>query len=519
MLLLAGLCACPGTPEGDDPAEPPPASAMEAATPTPAAPAIPPLDLPAIPASGLSAAELHRRAVVVDLHADTLWQLWQKTVPGESPELPLQASPERLVAGGVDAQLYPIFVWPNGPSPRDVLFQVLEVWRRDLLGGYPTLEVARSAEDVVRLAAEGRPAALLAIEGAKGLEGEPGEIEEFIDAGLTYLSLTWNESNTFADGVKEQRHGGVTEAGRALLARLDEARVLADVSHTSVDTFWDVVTTAGRPVIASHSCARAVTDHPRNLDDTQLWAMADAGGVVALNFHARFLDAGDGGVDVSDLSAHVAHMRAVMGPGHVALGSDFDGRIVEPAGLPDAASASLAITERLLADGLAPDEVAGILGHDFLRVLHRVKTGEARAPLAHRPAPIVEVTASGNGETRGRLHDRNTTTAWTAPGVGASVVLRVTGPGVDRISLAADGPGRASAVSRVRVTAAAPAEGYDHTVEVDLLPGPRPTRVELPHTGCFDELVVTVEILALDGSEAPASLAEILPERRAVDCP
>ncbi|MDP7113836.1 MAG: dipeptidase, partial [Myxococcota bacterium] len=474
-LLLAGLLSCRG---GAVAADDPPAPPTTPELPTPAASRVAPLELPPIPDEDISAADLHRRAVVVDLHADTLWQLWKKTTPGEAPELPLQASPDRLRAGGVDAQLYPIFVWPQSASPRDVMFQTLEVWRRDLLAGYPDVEIARSAEDVLRLAGEGRPAALLAIEGAKGLVANPEEVEEFIDAGLTYLSLTWNESNGFADGVKEQQHGGATAAGLALVSRLDEARVLPDISHASVDTFWDVLTTATRPVIASHSNARAVTDHPRNLDDTQLWAIADVGGVVGINFHARFLSEGDAGADLSDLSAHVAHLRAVMGPGHVALGSDFDGRIVEPEGLPDASTASLAVTEALLADGLRPGEVAGILGHDFLGVLHETKRGTARTPLRHRPASILEVTGTGGDERLGWLRDRYTTTAWAAPvnkdAIGASVTLRVAGPGVDRISLAADGPDQPSSVTRVRISVRAPAEQFDYTVEVGLGEGPRP---------------------------------------------
>ena len=519
-LALVGQLACGG---GAGRAEPAPAAqpGTEQATPAPTGP--PPLALPPIPEAGISAADLHRQAVVVDLHADTLWQLWQKSTPGGAPELPLQASPDLLKAGGVDAQLYPIFVWPDSASPRDVLFETLQVWRSDLLDGYPEAEIARSADDVVRLAAAGQTAALLAIEGAKGLEGDPTEIEAFIDAGLTYLSLTWNESNGFADGVKEQQHGGATTAGLALISRLDEARVLPDISHASVDTFWDVLTTATRPVIASHSNARAVTDHPRNLDDSQLWAIADVDGVVGINFHARFLSEGGAGAGLPDLSAHVAHLRAVMGPGHVALGSDFDGRIVEPEGLPDASTASLAVTETLLADGLRPGEVAGILGHDFLGVLHETKRGTARTPLQHRPASILEVTGTGGDERQGWLRDRYTTPAWAAPAgkdaVGASVTLRIAGPGVDRISLAADGPDQPSSVTRVRVVVRAPAEQFDHTVEVGLVEGPRPTRVELPHTECFEELVVEVEILAVDGSDAPAALAEVLPESRAADCP
>ncbi len=123
-LLLAGLLSCRG---GAVAADDPPAPPTTPELPTPAASRVAPLELPPIPDEDISAADLHRRAVVVDLHADTLWQLWKKTTPGEAPELPLQASPDRLRAGGVDAQLYPIFVWPQSASPRDVMFQTLEV--------------------------------------------------------------------------------------------------------------------------------------------------------------------------------------------------------------------------------------------------------------------------------------------------------------------------------------------------------------------------------------------------------
>lgn len=522
--LFLVLTACRGEPAGDpfgpDPGDQTGLAAAEPPTP----PGPPPLALPEIPDGGLSAAELHRRAVVVDLHADTLWQLWRGTQPGGEPQLPLQASPDLLAQGGVDAQLYPIFVWPDQESPHEVAFQVLEVWRRDLLGAHDGVELARSAADVVRLAGEGKRAALLAMEGAKPLDGVPEDLDDFVDAGLTYLSLTWNEANSFGDGIREARHGGATAEGLALVAQLNERGVIPDISHAAQGTFWDVVTASQRPVIASHSNALAVTDHPRNLDDAQLWALADAGGVAGINFHARFLTRSAGGATVDDLLAHVAHLRAVMGPGHVALGSDFDGQIIEPAGLPHAGVASLAITEALMGAGYDHAEVAGILGHDFLRVLHETREGEARPRVIHRPASILDLSTSRAGATAGLLRDRDTTTPWAVPGggdpVGATVTLRVAGLGVDRVSLAADGPGSESAVSRVKVSVRSEADLYEHAVDVELLDGPRPTRVELPGAGCFDELIITVEISVVDGSDAPAALSEILPERRAIaDCP
>lgn len=527
VLLLLPACRGPASADEGVQAEPGLPPSVEPPTPAP----LPPLTLPEIPDAGLSAAELHARTVVVDLHADTLWQLWRHRTPGGAPELPLQASPRRLAAGGVDAQLYPIFVHPKSASPHDVLLEMLEIWRAGVLeldpgdGTAAPAEVARSAEDVVRLAGEGKVAALLALEGAKPLDGVPGELGDLVDAGLTYLSLTWNEANSYGDGVGEARHGGATEAGLAMVASLNEHRVMPDISHAAQGTFWDVITASQRPVIASHSNARAVTEHRRNLDDAQLWALADAGGVVGINFHARFLDADGDGANLADLLSHVAHLRAVMGPGHVALGSDFDGQIREPDGLPDAESASLAITRALLdAGGYSNDEIAGILGHDALRVLHETKVGEARPPSPYRPASLLGVEASAGGDGAGRVRDRDTTTAWQVPGgmepVGESLSLRVAGPGVDRISLAAWGPDESSSVTRVRVHVAAPAEGYTHTEEVDLTPTPRPTRVLLPQTACFEELEIRVEILAIDGSSAPAALAEVLPELRpTADCP
>ena len=485
-------------------------------------PALPPLALPTIP-DGLSARELHERAVVVDLHADTLWQLWQATVPAQEPELPLQASPDQLAAGGVDAQLYPIFVWPDGPSLRDAALQMLEVWRRDLLGGYPQVEPARSAVDVVRLAGEGKRAALLALEGAKAVEGDPDEIEAFVDAGLVYASLTWNETNAFADGLLgEALHGGLSEAGREMVRRLNGRRVIVDVSHASTGTFWDEVTATERPVIASHSDARAVTDHPRNLDDAQLWALAEAGGVAGLNYHARFLGSGEGTATMDDLLAHVAHMRAVMGPGHVALGSDFDGRIIEPEGMSDA-SDTPRVTDALVRAGYGHEEIAGILGHDFLRLLHEVRHGSTRPPAGYRPATVLSSSGVSGDVGVERALDHDTRTAWTAPAgrdpMGQGVVLRVAGPGVDRISLAADGPRSDSAVTRVRVVARNEAALYEHVAEADVGDGARPTRIALPRSGCLDELVLEVRVAVVDDSGGPAALSEVLVERRDTDCP
>ena len=188
----------------------------------------------------------------------------------------------------------------------------------------------RDARDIEATLEAGRVAAMLTIENGLPLDSID-LIDEAASDGVKMVTLTWNAANPIAHG--SQANGGLTSYGREALRALEDRRIVADVSHLNDESFWDVARAARRPFAASHSNARSICGHPRNLTDDQFRAIVDAGGVVGINYFRGFLsdrvtgfDApADGEVTFDELAAHVEHFLDLGGEGALALGSDFDG--------------------------------------------------------------------------------------------------------------------------------------------------------------------------------------------------
>ncbi|GAC1644776.1 MAG: hypothetical protein NVS4B6_17950 [Mycobacterium sp.] len=232
------------------------------------------------------------------------------------------------------------------------------------------------------------------------------------------MTLTWNNGNSWAGssiGQGATRTGGLTVFGREVVREMNRLGMLVDISHVSDSTFWDVVATSAAPVIASHSSARALNDHPRNLADAQLRAVAKTGGVVNVNFYSRFLDPrfreaadrverdlraerdsirrrtpGDASREDARLDSlqrvrfaalpqtplavlidHIDHIAKVAGIDHVGIGSDFDGVGALPMQMEDVTKLPR-IAQALLDRGYSDDDVRKVLGGNMLRVMHEV---------------------------------------------------------------------------------------------------------------------------------------------------
>jgi len=365
------------------------------------------------------AERLHRDAVVVDGHNDVTTFLldyqFDLAMDGSGPEkrdatwywfpairwlLPrLDAANmrtdtdlARLRAGGVDAQFFSIFVDPSY-VPRDpseagrakaralaMIEVVLEQARR-----HPQeIELATSASDVRRIAGAGRIAALMGLEGGHAIEDDLANLRHFARLGVRYVGLTWNNANSWADSCYEQPHGGLTDFGREVVLEMNRLGVVVDVSHVSDDTFFDVIETTRAPIMASHSSARALVDHPRNLSDEMLRTVARNGGVVMVNFQDWSIDPekvptwpavafairnlGWPDTPLGLLVDHIDHVVAVAGIDHVGLGSDFAGTFLMPERVKDVADFPN-VTEELVRRGYSEDEIRKILGENALRVL------------------------------------------------------------------------------------------------------------------------------------------------------
>ena len=206
-------------------------------------------------------------------------------------------------------------------------------------------------------------AGLLTIEGAHALDGDPANLDRIVDAGYRMIGLAHFFDNEFAGSAHGVDKGGLTALGRELVGLMEDRAVLVDVAHASERTIEDVLAIARRPVVVSHTGVRGIADNIRNLTDEQLRGIAATGGLVGIGFWPT----ASGGDDAASIARAIAHAVKIAGVQHVALGSDFDGGVPVPfdaSGLP-------LLTEALLAEGLASEAIAMVMGGNALRLLAR----------------------------------------------------------------------------------------------------------------------------------------------------
>jgi len=239
-------------------------------------------------------------------------------------------------------------------------------------------KVCRSTAEVRAAVAEGRIAAILHIEGAEAIDAELKSLDVLHKAGLRSLGIVWSRDNVFGCGVpfrfpsSPDTGPGLTEAGKALVKRCNELRIMIDLSHLNEKGFWDVARLSGAPLVATHSNAHALSASSRNLTDEQVRAIGGSGGMIGLNFANGFLRAdgrwqSENGLDT--MLRHLDHLMKVAGEDHVGLGSDFDGaripsQIGDVAGLPR-------LTEAMLAHGYGEELTRKLCSENWMRVLER----------------------------------------------------------------------------------------------------------------------------------------------------
>jgi membrane dipeptidase len=225
------------------------------------------------------------------------------------------------------------------------------------------LRIAREPED---LAFDGDIVAVMHIEGAEAVDAELELLPALHAFGLRSLGITWSRPNAFGHGVSPDAGPGLTDAGRALVRACEELGILVDLSHLNEPGFWDVAAMTERPLVVTHACAHALVPHLRNLNDRQLDAVGDSGGVVGICFHHEFA-----GPQRTDIARHADYIAQRIGPEHVGLGSDFDGCEL-PEGLRGAHELPL-ILDDLRALGWGGPELRLVAHANFLRVLRQVQ--------------------------------------------------------------------------------------------------------------------------------------------------
>jgi membrane dipeptidase len=358
------------------------------------------------------------RSPILDGHNDLPWTLRDMVqsdldrvdlgsgIPGAHTDLP------RLRAGGVGAQFWSVFVPSSlqGDTAVSATLEQIDLTRR-LVGRYANaMELTPTADDVERAMAAGKIASLLGAEGGHSIASSLGVLRAMYALGVRYMTLTHNDNVPWADSATDEpAAGGLTEFGREVVAEMQRLGMLVDLSHTAPATMRDALRVARGPVIFSHSSARAICDHPRNVPDDVLGALAAGGGVCMVTFVPAFVceqcrrwdreladEMTERGLDPKDYSErrraaaeraashprpkatvaqvadHVEHVRAVAGVEHVGLGGDFDGTDQLPEGLSDV-SGYPALVAELLRRGWTEADCALLASGNILRVLREAE--------------------------------------------------------------------------------------------------------------------------------------------------
>ncbi len=321
---------------------------------------------------------LHLQHPPIDLHADTLmWSSWLGYDLHARHEPPLwraafggHVDTPRLRDGGIGAQFFSLVSLPVARRVRGLAQSVrtqIDVLAEAIERRPDELRLARSAADIEAHAGQGAIAALLGIEGAHALEGNLDNVEVFAGLGVRYLGLlhfTANEAGFPAYGPGRSDDRGLTPWGFDLVRRCEASGVIVDLAHINRRGFLDACSVAQRPPIVSHTGVLGAFEHWRNIDDAQLRAVADKGGVVGVIFCPRYL----GGLGLGDVVRHMVHILDVVGEDAPALGSDWDGFILPTPDLADPRGLPL-LTDALLDAGIAERTVAKILRGNVMRVL------------------------------------------------------------------------------------------------------------------------------------------------------
>jgi membrane dipeptidase len=380
------------------------------------------------------AARIHDEALVIDTHADTPQRFvdegWNFSADLDAGMLNLQTAR----AGNLAAEFFAIWVEPKEWRGRYAYrtLQLLDGVYEQLRRHPATMRLGLKPADIVQARKDGVFCVLLGIEGGHSIEADLGLLRLYHRLGVQYMTLTWSNTNEWADSSGDldeasvTHHGGLTPFGRDVVREMNRLGMMVDVSHISDATFWDVLQTTHAPVIASHSSARALTHAPRNLTDEQLCAMATNDGVVMVNFYPAFIsDAWRQGwaatreeretlyeaaaepyrernepvpyavpleidrrfyaeklsrslplAPFDALIDHIDHVAQVAGIDHVGLGSDFDGFAILPEGLRSAADLPK-ITAALHRRGYTEEQLKKLLGQNLLRVFAAVQAEAA----------------------------------------------------------------------------------------------------------------------------------------------
>ena len=319
---------------------------------------------------------LHEHILTLDSHCDTP-MFFGEDIHFEQRDPKILVDLHKMTEGHLDASIMVAYL-PQGERNEET-FKSVTAKANELLDGIEHLAsvnrqyigLAHTPDDLYKLKAEGKKAIMMGIENGYAIGHDLSLIEKFHQRGVVYMTLCHNGDNDICDSAKgNAEHGGLSAFGEKVVQEMNRLGIMVDMSHAAESSFYDALEVSQQPFVCSHSSARALCDHPRNLTDEQMKALAQKGGVAQVTMYNGFLRT-DGKATILDAVEHLNHMVNIMGIEHVGIGTDFDG----DGGIPGMANASEVInfTRRLLQERYSEEQIQMIWGGNFLRVMEQIK--------------------------------------------------------------------------------------------------------------------------------------------------
>ena len=327
-------------------------------------------------ASFRAAREAHRAILTLDSHCDTP-MFFDRDIRFGCRDEQILMDLHKMTEGHLDAAIMVAYLPQKGCSEQELATANAEANRllteiEKIVAACPAAAIARTPADLYRLKQAGKKAVMMGVENGYAFTNRLDTIAEFRRRGVVYTTLCHNGDNQLCDAASKSQgtHGGLSPLGRQAIEEMNRVGMMIDLSHAGEATFYQALELSSLPVVCSHSSARALCDHPRNLTDDQLRALAARGGVAQVTLYNGFLRT-DGAATIDDAVRHLLHMVEVAGIDHVGIGTDFDG----DGGVPGCASAAelLNFTRALMAEGFDMESLRKVWGGNFLRVMQQVQ--------------------------------------------------------------------------------------------------------------------------------------------------
>jgi membrane dipeptidase len=363
---------------------------------------------------------IHAATLLIDGHNDLPWEIRRKGDSSfenfdiASPQAAVHTDIPRLQRGNVGGQFWSVWVPSRTAHSGTSLLQCLEQIDlvKRMIERYPgTFELALTADDIERIRKSGKIASLIGVEGGHAIRDSLAILRRLYDLGARYMTLTHSDNLSWADSATDDaEHDGLTPFGVEVVREMNRLGMIVDLSHVSPETMHDALDASNAPIIFSHSSARAIADHPRNVPDDVLKRLKENGGVVMINFYSGYVVPESADIanqwfavrrelerkhrgdeqalarelsrweqqhpiragTIHDVVDHIEHVIKIAGIDHVGIGSDFDGIDTLPKQLDDVSSYPL-ITQELLNRGYHEEQIHKIMGRNVLRAMRSVE--------------------------------------------------------------------------------------------------------------------------------------------------